>query len=211
MFIDQTYFKNDIAIIFPDGTYDFAQNDYLQKRYLIDALGYDLYKAFIVGLEESVPLAKWTNLRDGAEYQVENVNGDLVTVKWNGLINDDKVSLLAYFMYYDLCKSATYNSQFAEFYPVDENAEQSRGGALRQKLSNAYNSGLDLYGKDIQGIMPYNVGRPVIQCNPDYGTDILESTLYNFIYFANEADPTTYPNWQFKLLGDKSRMNSLGI
>jgi hypothetical protein len=50
-----------------------------EKVYLTAVLGYPLYKAFIAGLAEVTPAAKWVALRDGKDFVY---NGK--TIRWNG-------------------------------------------------------------------------------------------------------------------------------
>lgn len=50
-----------------------------EKVYLNAVLGYPLYKAFIAGLAETTPAAKWTALRDGSDFVF---NGK--TIRWSG-------------------------------------------------------------------------------------------------------------------------------
>lgn len=45
---------------------------YTEKHYLCKLLGDDLYVAFIAGIAEVTPAAKWTQLRDGVDYVYED-------------------------------------------------------------------------------------------------------------------------------------------
>lgn len=99
--IDSTYFKGRIYLpTSPAGANtiigDTVSDDFIpqyEKEYLVKALGYQLYKAFTDALAGS-PATKWTDLRDGVDYTIgEN------TYRWNGFINSDKVSPIAYYVY----------------------------------------------------------------------------------------------------------------
>jgi hypothetical protein len=57
-------------------------------------LGYDLKKAFINGLNEVTPAAKWTNLRDGVDYVVNGVYSEYQGVK----------DIIAYYVFYMISK-----------------------------------------------------------------------------------------------------------
>jgi hypothetical protein len=108
-------------------------------------LGYDLYKAFLAGLEDPSPLQKWLDLRDGVEY----TQGDR-TVKWNGLINSDKISLIAYYVYckYLLTKQSV-PAQAGVVQPVNENSTLVDGAVGYVQAWNAF---VDLYGYSGQDV-----------------------------------------------------------
>lgn len=168
------YFIIDIAL-----PVDEVQNELngfiarFEKEILIKCLGYDLYSAFITALS-GTPDQKWVELRDGKEYTQDGVK-----VKWNGLINTDKESLIAYYVYY---KFLTSSSRFASSNGVKLiNNENSVNIGPRQNQVYAYNRALDL------------IGFP--------GDDLRNGTLYNFLYYSNGVDSTTYPNWYFTQLG----------
>lgn len=100
--IDTAYFKADITIgDISNGNSPVVGNtvalSYIpkyEKEYLIKALGYELYKAFTDGLLVDPVAQKWVDLRDGKDYTV----GDRL-YRWNGFINSDKVSPIAYYIY----------------------------------------------------------------------------------------------------------------
>lgn len=100
--IDYTYFKGSLTIgDISNGNSPVVGNtittDFIpqyEKDYLLKALGYPLYKAFIAGLEEEEPAQKWLDLRDGVEYEVSGK-----TYKWDGFVTDDKISPIAYYVY----------------------------------------------------------------------------------------------------------------
>jgi len=215
MFIDSTYFRDEIRLSINTNQVEEFNNfiTKIEKEVLISFLGYDLYKAFIEGLEAGSPEQKWLDLRDGCEYQVEDENGNDVYVQWIGLMNTEKKSMLAYFVYYFWMRlSQTTNTPSGEFKTVDENNVAPPNSLYNQKVVSAYNKGCDLYGVDltcysssdwfIKGLdRPYAV-------DLNYYEEILKGSLYNMIYFANEASADTYPNWAFT---SKDKINILGI
>lgn len=73
-----------------------------EKEYLLKALGYPLYKAFIEGIAVLTPDQKWIDLRDGVDY---TVNDKLY--RWNGFINSDKVTPIANYVF---CEYLTVNA-----------------------------------------------------------------------------------------------------
>lgn len=203
MIIDYTYFKSDIQIPNLDKTWVLENlNNFIteyEKTILVDLLGYDLYKKFIEGVEANEQI--YLDLRDGKEYTVEYSGSDY-TVKWAGLKNDEKISLLAYFTYFYLVRdnqipltgtgtviNANDNSKVVS--PVD-------------KLSNAWNKGVELYG-----IKAGNVIREKVIIN---GLTYFQPTLkhyistsaYNFLYWNKED----YPTWIFT---EKSFINKFGL
>jgi hypothetical protein len=95
--IDTTYLRNSISV--PIGTYSDLQQyiDEYEKKVLISLLGYDLYTEMMAAYAAlpGVPLpSKWDNLINGTTYTYEGQS-----VRWNGLINSDKVSFIAYYVY----------------------------------------------------------------------------------------------------------------
>jgi hypothetical protein len=97
MLIDSTYFRNDIKLTI--GTYSDIDQYILQyeKEVLIGLLGYTLYTEMMAAYEAlpGTPLPeKWNRLINGYTYEY---NG--ITIRWNGLINTDKVSFIGYYVY----------------------------------------------------------------------------------------------------------------
>ena len=143
-----------------------------EKEILTLCLGYDLYSTFITALS-GTPDQKWTDLRDGKVYQVNGVN-----VKWNGLVNTDKISLIAYYVYYKFLVSS---SEFASSNGVKLiNNENAANINPRQKQVYAYNQCLDLIGSPSDSVK--------------------KGTLYNFLTYSNGLNSLTYPNWEFTQL-----------
>ena len=198
MLIDTLYFKTTIKFPSDDVSIINAYAEQSEKDYLIKCLGYTLYKEFIEGIAETSPAQKWIDLRDGKEYEVV-ANGEIHTVKWNGLINDDKISLLSYFTYFFLSrymsKTATLNGTVAN--------EQENGNLVSAKnlQVNAWNDAIDLYGNDIYN--KFQISSELVTTE-----NILKPTLYNFIYHANDLINGTYAKWQFKEL---EKINMLGV
>ena len=101
--IDRTYFVGEINL--PPNVLQGvpASIDSYITRYerevLEMLLGYDLYKLLKAEIDAAVYTTIWDNLVNGAEY----VSGSN-TYKWRGLINDDKQSMIAYYVYYQFVK-----------------------------------------------------------------------------------------------------------
>jgi len=108
--IDSTYFINDINLNI--GVYsDLTQYiDRFEKEVLIGLLGYTLYSEMMAAyaLLPGTPLpTKWDRLINGYTY---GYNG--VTIRWNGLINSDKVSFIAYYVYCQYLKAQQFDYRF---------------------------------------------------------------------------------------------------
>lgn len=104
-----------------------------QKDILIKLLGYDLYLAFETGLEEETPDAKWTNLRDGSNYQVDSVN------KQNPGIKD----IVAYYVY---CKWVQVNfNQVTGIGVINATSDNAVKVDPEFKIMDAWNNMLNYY------------------------------------------------------------------
>jgi len=138
--IDNSYFTGEINLPGELLTGQFATIDsYIakyEKDFLIKLLGYDVYKDLLAN-----PL-DYSGLIDGAEYVV-NFNGEK-TVKWIGLVNDEKISPIAYYVYYHFMRDlATATASIGQTVPTAENATVV---SMSHKLTFAWNAMMDLYG-----------------------------------------------------------------
>lgn len=198
---DSSYYINDVNI--PLSTDDDLNKQFLSavERYenevLKKLLGYTLWKEYVVGIAEETPDKKWTDLRDGAEFTFE-VDGHTVKEKWNGLLNDDKVSILSYYVYFMMRKNnETYFTGTGEVASDNENAVMAD---FKYKMVNVNNLMVELYGE-----IPKNIIRHCnFMDNINYIHFNHEPSAYNFL-LANLED---YPNWIFKPIG---KMNTVGI
>ena len=183
--IDSTYFFGEISL--PGGSLegDLADiDDYIEvyeKEALLDLLGYTLYKDFIANPTDT----RWTRFSAGYEYSIDFM-GETHLVKWNGLVNDEAVSLLAYYIYYKYVEfHVTHTSGFGELLQKAENASKI---SVTQKRVNAWNRFIELRG--------------------DPGQEEINPTCYNFLN-KFEDDPTNgYDKWLFRVL---RRTNTFGI
>ena len=205
MIIDSTYFKGEISIPNLDSVWVSENltnfiNKY-EKKILIDLLGNDLYLKFIAGIAESEPDNKWIYLRDGREYPI-NYNGSEHNVKWGGLKNSEKESLLSYFIYYYLVKDG--HISFGGTSTSINKTQNSESVSPVNKLVNAWNSGVEIYGS----ILRSNYENKVIINGLTYfqptQKDLLEPSAYNYLYNHSED----YPTWVFT---EKTFINTLGI
>lgn len=190
--IDETYFIGEISLPGQVLTGSLADIDPYIAKYereaLIELLGYTLYKALKAEIDSGPPAVytdKWDRFVNGHEYEIDYL-GDTYLVKWNGLINSDKVSLLAYFIYYNYVKfHVSHTSGFGELL---QNAENATKSSPSDKMVNAWNRFIDLRG--------------------DPSDDQINPTCYNFLN-EFEDDPTNgYDKLLFTVL---RHTNTFGI
>lgn len=199
--IDTTYFVRDINVPLSSNnalneTFTNAIARY-EDEILKALLGYTLWKQFKDGLEETSPAQKWLDLRDGAEFSY-TLFGHTISTKWNGLVNDDKISLIAYYVYYKhRANTETFYTGLGEKKAKGEN---SIAVSPVHKLVWAYNSMIDLYGA-----LPGRVRQISTFLNADNYVHYNDApSAYNFL-LANKAN---YTGWVFKPL---KKVNAFGI
>jgi hypothetical protein len=203
--IDTTYFINDIGVPLSSNTTLNSNFTNAITRYeneiLKKLLGYTLWKEFTDAVEaatEESPLAqKWIDLRDGAEFSFE-WEGYTVSEKWNGLVNSDLRSLIAYYVYYMYRRDN--ESQFTGIGESLSISENSKWVSPLNKLVHVYNSMVDLYGKTPNYARAYKCFLNV----DDYVHYNTNPSAYNFL-LANKDD---YTSWVFTPIG---KVNSFGI
>jgi hypothetical protein len=169
--IDRTYFNYEINL--PVNSNSDLSNfiDRFEPEILKSLLGYELYTLVAASTDTS---GRLYDLINGKEYTV-SYNGRDQKVKWNGLINTDKVSLAAYYVYYQYqrCKATLPGAS----------------GEVKLRHENSFNADLHVKIMDAWGRMRELYGYP--------GQFELEPSAYNFLT-ENEAD---YPEWIFTELG----------
>jgi hypothetical protein len=161
--IDKTYFVKDINI--PDSDYNdlTAYIARYEKEIILKVFGYEL-GTLVLAYEAGVSDQRILDIVEGKAYTVNGYN-----VKWNGLINDDKVSLIAYFVFFKWVKNrSTLTGNVSELKLQSENATNA---ANIQRTTNAWTQ-LTILTQDMS--YPY-------------------ASLYAFMT-EKEAD---YPEWEF--------------
>ena len=175
--IDQTYFNGTIAI--PAGKYEQIQviiNRY-ENQLITDLFGYELAK-LIKGYDPLTSEQRIIDIVQGKEFTTRG--GDLQ--KWNGLVNTERESVIAYWVFYKWAyERETIATRSAAIKPTPENSENV---SFEAKAFAAYNHMLDFYG--YRG-----------QC--DYAP-----SCFNFMY----ANQDLYPEWKFQ---EKRPINFLGL
>jgi len=104
--IDSTYFVKDINL--PTGSAYTDIDSYItryEKEILIKLLGYELWKL----VDAYDPTTSDQRIKDLVEGKEWTYNDTLI--KWNGFKNDDKVSLIAYYVYYWYVRNRNVNFQ----------------------------------------------------------------------------------------------------
>jgi len=148
-------------------------------------LGYTLYKELKAEIEAGSYTTKWTRLVNGHEYEISYL-GDTYLVHWNGLVNTELVSPLAYYIYYHYVKfHTTHTAGFGELMQKGENASRT---SPSQKMVNAWNRFIDLRG--------------------DPSDDLINPTAYNFLYNFEDDVTNGYDKWLFNVL---RHTNTFGI
>lgn len=171
--IDTTYFVRDCSL--PTGALNTitASIARYERDILIQLLGYDLYK-LVAAYNVSTSPQRIKDIVEGKEYEEGTYTGGTYHVKWNGLTNSDKVSILAYYVYIQYLKDKSLT--FQNIGTVSATAEN---GVV---VSPA--------------ILIQRVSSKLINLAGFYGQDVYEPSLFNFLT-KHESD---YPEWVFNEL-----------
>lgn len=163
--IDSTYFVRDCNL--PTGTYNdiSASLTRYERDILIQLLGYDLAK-LVLAYDSGTSAQRIKDLVEGKEY----AEGDYY-VKWNGLKNTEKVSILAYYTYIQYLKDHA-----VDFHNV---------GVVGSMNENGVNVGVPVLIQRVSSKLRVLIGYS--------GGDIYIASLYNFL-LNHEA---SYPEWIF--------------
>lgn len=168
--IDKTYFVFDINI--PDSDYNNldAYITRYEKEIVYKLFGYELGELVLAYNASSEQRIK--DIVEGKEYTLS----DGTKIKWNGLANDDKISLIAYYVYYWYQKNNSTTLQgIGNVKLKGENSDNARAGI---KISTAWSRLKMLYG--------------------DYCQSEYIPSAYNFLINFEDI----YPEWEFEELGD---------
>jgi hypothetical protein len=136
--IDSTYFQLEINI--PDSDYNdlSAYITRYEKEILIKLLGYELWK-LVDAYDSSTSPQRIKDIVEGKEYELSD--GELI--KWNGLKNSDKISLIAYYVYYWYLRNNATSLQGIGV--VKQKGENSNIANMNMKISAAWNRLQELY------------------------------------------------------------------
>lgn len=178
--IDNTYFVRERAL--PENKYNSIQDfiNRYENRIIYSLLGYELGKLVIAYNEASEQRIK--DIVEGKEYTISNDSTlytsqtSLVKVKWNGLKNSEKESLIADWVFYWWCREA-------------DTPKMTNSGGAKAKLENAVNVGYAQKAVNAWNNLYYLYG---YEDQPK-----VEPSAYNFL----SQNKTVYPEWVFKHLG----------
>lgn len=201
-FTTGSYFKNEIAIpnITSDGgaTYSAeitAAIDKYEPEIRIDLLGYELNKALEDDLIAGIPQSdRFKALVNGSEF-VHPDTGQLL--KWIGFVNDEKESMIAYYIYYNYVYFR--HSKLSGVGTTDLKAENAQKASPFDKLEIAWKRFQGLYAG-----FEYHINDCYFSENGTSVNDLIGAfntlpSAYNFLY-AHKDD---YPEWVFKVKYDK--------
>ncbi len=176
--IDSTYFVLDTNVPSSDYSNLGTHIARYEPEILTKALGYDLYQLVI---EYATGEQRIKDIVEGKSYTT-GTGDDLRTVHWNGLVNDEKISLIDYYVYYWWLRN---NAQTILLTGIAESTfENAIVGGYGQLVSNTWQNLTKLYG----GFC---------------GEKFLNPSLYNFLTKYS----STYPEWEFTRLGNINNFN----
>lgn len=195
--IDSSYFTGEILLtnktaLASDLTQAITK---YEKEILISLLGYELYDL----MNNNQTIEPYKSLIEGAEFSIE-FDGITQTIKWEGLKNSAKESLIAYYVYYQYQKRNFIKpSAISSVKPLAENADIS---SPYPAMVEAWNRMIDLYGYFPNSwFMRSNAS--IMQ--PDGGL-IYNNAPSAFNYMSANID--SFPKWIFTPL---KTINSFGI
>jgi hypothetical protein len=104
--IDISYFDTPDCML-PKGAYNTISQHIARYKneILVQLLGYDLAK-LVLAYDEDTSEARIKNIVEGIEYENGQYN-----VKWNGLINSEKISIISYYAYIEYIKNYSITFQ----------------------------------------------------------------------------------------------------
>jgi hypothetical protein len=202
-FTTGAYFKNDIAIpnITSDGgtSYDADIISAIAKyesEIRIDLLGYELNKALEADLNGSgVPQSqRFIDLVNGAEFTHPETEQLL---KWIGFVNDEKESMIAYYIYYNY---VYYNNiHLSGVGSVDVQAQNAKKVSPFDKLQLSWIKFQKLYAGFDYDINERYFSEHGVKVEDLVGAFNTLPSAYNFLY----ANKENYPEWVFTVKYDK--------
>lgn len=202
-FIDTSYFTGEIVVPNVSSTavsvpLTQAITQY-EKQILISLLGYKLYSLLIADCSSGSPTTQiYKDLVNGVEF-THSYNGEDITLKWEGLKNNDKISLISYYAYFKYVeRNVTHLSGSGTAIKAGEKGWTN--ASPMNKMINAWERMRELYG-----ILPIDYK----ECKSSKGEGFngvfnCDPSAYNFLY-ANKAN---YPDWIFTPLWN---INAFGI
>ena len=193
MAITKDYFYSNIMIPYTGNSNLDAPLDEAILRYeqeiLKSLLGYTLWKEYTTGIAEVTPDQKWKDLRDGAEFSFE-LNGYTIETKWEGFENARKISLVAYYIYYQYRKYG--ETQFTGTGEKSQVSENSTDADFQNKMIWIQNEMVRLYGVTPNYLIRRGIGQYFRNLD-NYVHYNDEPSAFNFLL----ANKDTYTSWVF--------------
>ena len=156
-----------------------------EREVLIALLGYPMYKEYLAA--PVVVGDKWYKLINGEEFTF-TVDGEEVTVYWEGLKGFEKKSLIAYYVYFmHRRKKSSYMAGIGT--EVEAESENSEKTNLAEKLIWIWNEFVKMYGDS---------------CVEDQHENV-DPSAYNYLL----AKASDFTNWKFESQGGE--VNRLGL
>jgi hypothetical protein len=171
--ISSSYFINDINLPsqFLTGTTEII-SDYIQ-RYEEDVLkkllGYDLYKELkaLIDATPQVYPSKWDHLVNGAEYSIGSY-----TREWEGLVNTELTSLIAYYVYYHVLKDRVNSYEISG--AVISQGDNPVRTSPDNLMTNAWNNFVDSYRDCVQFMIANQADYPLWLYTPQEKVNIFD-------------------------------------
>jgi hypothetical protein len=175
-----------------------------ERELLINAFGVTLYNGLQTALLD-LPASdqKWQDLVNGKDYAINSK-----TKRWNGLRGANQQSLIAFYVYCQYLRND--NSTYLTTGISQSTANNAERSDPSPKFVKSWNRFLNQYqGKG------YNNSYPTVIYNRSgmvgldyYGSDNVESNLFQYLTDQNELTPTDFPDFEFKFY---ESYNTFGI
>jgi hypothetical protein len=212
--IDNTYFEKGWLFVpnnkdinaRPEGSptaqsgIDFFIEEY-ERELLLNAFGVTLYNE----LQAELPTPttqKWIDLVDGKDYAI---NGK--TKRWNGLKGANSQSLIAFYVYCQYLRND--NSTYLTTGIGQNTANNAERSDPAPKFVKSWNRFLEQYQSMYNNAYPNVIYNNSGMVGLDYyGSDNVESNLFQYLTDQNELTPTDFPDFEFRFY---ETYNTLGI
>ena len=168
----------------------------------LNAFGVTLYNEFQSELPNPTT-QKWIDLIDGKDYEI---NGK--TKRWEGLRGFSKQSLASFYVYCQYLRND--NSTYLTTGIAQLTANNAERSDPTPKFVKSWNRFLEQYqGRGYHNSYPTVIYNRSGMVGLDYyGSDNVESNLFQYLTDQNELDDTSFPDFEFKFY---ETYNTFGI
>jgi hypothetical protein len=164
MLTDSSYYINDIQLSAGDYSTLLPHIERYEKEIINQLFGYELAK-LVLAYDPLTSEQRIIDIVEGVEYSID-YNNRTQLIKWNGLINSDKKSILSYYTYYHYKRNnITLDTPSGEIKSLNEN---SKNADLSLKISNAWNNLEELVGYEGQSVLSGSLYCYLIEHIDDY-------------------------------------------